>query len=184
MGEMKRNHEIASTVYNPSAKRDDAPDQGLPMAIRYRRLSAQVKLRTYVFKSMIQGWGLNAKTNITKGDMVIEYVGEVVRKQVSDCREAYYNSKGMGIYMFGIANTDYVVDATMRGNSARFINHGCDPNCESKLIIIEGQPHIIIFALRDIEQFEELIYDYKFELDEADKVQCGCGAEKCLGWMN
>ena len=184
MGEMKRNHEIASTVYNPSAKRDEAPDQGLPTAIRYRRLPAQVKLRTYVFKSMIQGWGLNAKTNIAKGDMVIEYVGEVLRKQVSDYREAYYNSKGMGIYMFGIANTDYVVDATMRGNSARFINHGCDPNCESKLIVIEGQPHIIIFALRDVLQFEELVYDYKFELDEADKVQCGCGAEKCLGWMN
>ena len=91
--------------------------------------------------------------------------------------------QGIGCYMFGIIRTPFVIDATMMGNAARFINHSCDPNCESRLCYIEGQPKIIIFALRHIEPGEELCYDYKFECDE-DRVPCQCQAANCKGWMN
>ena len=85
-----------------------------------------------------------------------------------------------------------VLDATMRGNVARFINHCCTPNCYSKVITEpEGDPwvsgsirgHIVIFAARDIEPGEEVTYDYKFPV-EAAKIQCHCGSPKCLGVMN
>ena len=56
-------------------------------------------------------------------------------------------SQGIGCYMFRI-DTDEVVDATMSGNEARFINHACEPNCYSKVITVDGQKKIMIFALR------------------------------------
>jgi len=76
-----------------------------------------------------------------------------------------------------------VIDATMRGNAARFINHSCDPNCEAKTIRILGSDHIIIFALRNIFKGEELTYDYKFEREE-QKIPCSCGAPRCRKYMN
>lgn len=59
------------------------------------------------------------------GEMVIEYAGELIRATLTDKREKYYESKGIGCYMFRI-DDNFVVDATMRGNAARFINHSCD----------------------------------------------------------
>ena len=67
--------------------------------------------------------------------------------------------------MFKI-DDDIVVDATLRGNAARFINHSCDPNCYSKIVDIFGKKHIIIFANRKIIPGEELTYDYKFPIED------------------
>ena len=78
---------------------------------------------------------------------------------------------------------DIVLDATMRGNCARFINHSCTPNCYSKVIEIDGRKHIVIFAQRDLETSEEVMYDYKFPVEKA-KIPCHCGSAKCLGVMN
>lgn len=57
--------------------------------------------------------------------MVIEYAGELIRSTLTDKRERYYDSKGIGCYMFKI-DDNLVVDATMSGTAARFINHSCD----------------------------------------------------------
>lgn len=57
--------------------------------------------------------------------MVIEYAGELIRSTLTDKRERYYDSRGIGCYMFKI-DDNLVVDATMRGNAARFINHSCE----------------------------------------------------------
>lgn len=59
------------------------------------------------------------------GEMVIEYAGELIRSTLTDKRERYYDSRGIGCYMFKI-DDNLVVDATMRGNAARFINHSCE----------------------------------------------------------
>ena len=59
------------------------------------------------------------------GEMVIEYAGELIRSTLTDKRERYYDSKGIGCYMFKI-DDNLVVDATMSGTAARFINHSCD----------------------------------------------------------
>lgn len=63
--------------------------------------------------------------NLFAGEMVIEYAGELIRATLTDKREKHYESKGIGCYMFRI-DDNFVVDATMRGNAARFINHSCD----------------------------------------------------------
>ncbi|KAB0394186.1 hypothetical protein E2I00_015252, partial [Balaenoptera physalus] len=91
---------------------------------------------------------------------------------------------GIGCYMFRMDDFD-VVDATMHGNAARFINHSCEPNCFSRVIHVEGQKHIVIFALRRILRGEELTYDYKFPIEDAsNKLPCNCGAKRCRRFLN
>lgn len=95
-----------------------------------------------------------------------------------------HHHQGIGCYMFRIDDFD-VVDATMHGNAARFINHSCEPNCYSRVINVEGQKHIVIFALRKIYRGEELTYDYKFPIEDAsNKLSCNCGAKRCRRFLN
>jgi SET domain-containing protein len=90
--------------------------------------------------------------------------------------------KGIGCYMFRIDEQD-VVDATRKGNQARFINHSCEPNCISKVLIIQGHKHIVIFAQRFIHKGEELTYDYKFPKEDV-KISCLCKSLKCRKYLN
>lgn len=76
-----------------------------------------------------------------------------------------------------------VIDATTKGNQARFINHSCDPNCVSRVMLIQGQKHIVIFAQRMIMRGEELTYDYKFPKED-DKIKCLCKSGKCRKYLN
>lgn len=95
-----------------------------------------------------------------------------------------FSSKGIGCYMFRIDDYE-VVDATVHGNAARFINHSCEPNCYSRVITVDGQKHIVIFASRRIYCGEELTYDYKFPIEDAsNKLPCNCGAKKCRKFLN
>ena len=101
-------------------------------------------------RSAIHNWGLYAMENIAKDDMIIEYVGEEVRQQISEIRENRYLKSGIGSsYLFRI-DDNTVVDATKKGGIARFINHSCMPNCTAKIIKVEGSKRIVIYALRDI----------------------------------
>lgn len=76
--------------------------------------------------------------------MVIEYAGELIRSTLTDKRERYYDSRGIGCYMFKI-DDNLVVDATMRGNAARFINHSCEVS-----VIIN---HIIKNVIHNVNYF-------------------------------
>nr|WAB05089.1 histone-lysine N-methyltransferase trithorax [Colaphellus bowringi] len=154
----------------------------LPMAMKFRQLKLTSKYSVGVYRSLIHGRGLFCLRDIEAGEMVIEYAGEVIRSILTDKREKYYNSKGIGCYMFRV-DDNFVVDATMKGNAARFINHSCDPNCYSRVVEILGHKHIIIFALRRILSGEELTYDYKFPFEE-DKIPCTCGSRKCRKFLN
>ncbi|XP_070491529.1 histone-lysine N-methyltransferase trithorax [Chironomus tepperi] len=154
----------------------------LPMAMKYRTLKETYKKNVGVYRSHIHGRGLFCTRDIEAGEMVIEYAGELIRSTLTDKRERYYDSKGIGCYMFKI-DENLVVDATMSGTAARFINHSCDPNCYSKVVDILGQKHIIIFALRRIVTGEELTYDYKFDIED-NKIPCCCGAKRCRKYMN
>jgi hypothetical protein len=93
-------------------------------------------------RSPIHDWGLYAVESITAGEMVIEYVGEVIRAQVADIREKWYEKIGIGSsYLFRV-DDDAVVDATKKGSMARLINHCCTPNCTAKIITINGEKKV------------------------------------------
>ncbi|XP_035650950.1 histone-lysine N-methyltransferase 2B-like isoform X1 [Oncorhynchus keta] len=156
----------------------------LPMAMRFRHLEKTSKEAVGVYRSEIHGRGLFCKRNIEAGEMVIEYAGNVIRAVLTDKKEKYYDSKGIGCYMFRIDDFD-VVDATMHGNAARFINHSCEPNCYSRVILVDSHKHIVIFALRKIYRGEELTYDYKFPIeDDGSKLHCNCAARRCRRFLN
>ncbi|KAK0097527.1 hypothetical protein PV326_001297 [Microctonus aethiopoides] len=107
----------------------------LPMAMRFRMLKETSRESVGVYHSHIHGRGLFCLRDIEAGEMVIEYAGEVIRASLTDKREKYYDSKHIGCYMFKI-DDHFVIDATMKGNAARFINHSCEPNCYSKVVDI------------------------------------------------
>ncbi|XP_002740398.1 histone-lysine N-methyltransferase 2B-like, partial [Saccoglossus kowalevskii] len=167
-------------IQHKSARRATSMD--LPMAMRFRHLQKTSKEAVGVYRSGIHGRGLFCKRPIDAAEMVIEYAGMVIRSSLTDKREKYYDSKGIGCYMFRIDDYD-VVDATMHGNAARFINHSCEPNCFSRVIQVDGKKHIVIFASRKIMPGEELTYDYKFPFEE-EKIPCTCGSKKCRKHLN
>lgn len=136
-------------------------------------------------RSAIHNWGLYAVEPISANEMIIEYVGEVIRQPLADIRERHYVRSGIGSsYLFRVDETT-VVDATKRGGIARFINHCCTPSCTAKIIKVEGQKRIVIYALRDIAANEELTYDYKFEREYGEeRIPCLCGSSGCKGYLN
>nr|XP_025885096.1 histone-lysine N-methyltransferase ATXR7 isoform X3 [Solanum lycopersicum] len=141
------------------------------------------KKRLRFQQSKIHDWGLVALEPIDAEDFVIEYVGQLIRRRVSDIREHYYEKIGIGSsYLFRL-DDDYVVDATKRGGIARFVNHSCEPNCYTKVISVEGQKKIFIYAKRHIAAGEEITYNYKFPFEEK-KIPCNCGSKRCRGSMN
>ncbi|KAL2262913.1 hypothetical protein VTK26DRAFT_8962 [Humicola hyalothermophila] len=153
--------------------------------LRFNQLKKRKKPVKFA-RSAIHNWGLYAMENIPKDDMIIEYVGEEVRQQIAEIREARYLKSGIGSsYLFRI-DDNTVIDATKKGGIARFINHSCMPNCTAKIIKVEGSKRIVIYALRDIAQNEELTYDYKFEreLGSTDRIPCLCGTAACKGFLN
>ena len=72
-----------------------------------------------------------------------------------------------------------VIDAARKGNQARFINHSCDPNCETQKWLVRGELAIGLFALSDIRAGEELTFDYNFERYGDKPMRCYCGARTC-----
>ncbi|KAK0095871.1 hypothetical protein PV326_007174 [Microctonus aethiopoides] len=134
-------------------------------------------------KSGIHDWGLFAMEPIAADEMVIEYVGQMIRPIVADLRESQYEATGIGSsYLFRI-DLEAIIDATKCGNLARFINHSCNPNCYAKVITIESQKKIVIYSKQPIGVNEEITYDYKFPLED-DKIPCLCGAPQCRGTLN
>ncbi|WOL12385.1 histone-lysine N-methyltransferase ATXR7 [Canna indica] len=150
--------------------------------LKVTQLKARKK-RLCFQRSKIHDWGLVALEPIDAEDFVIEYVGELIRRRISDIRERQYETMGIGSsYLFRL-DDEYVVDATKRGGLARFINHSCEPNCYTKVITVEGQKKIFIYAKRHISAGEEITYNYKFPLEE-QKIPCNCGSQRCRGSMN
>jgi SET domain-containing protein len=134
-------------------------------------------------RSEIHGKGAFATEWIKKGTRLIEYKGERITDEEADDR--YPDDDGPEphhTFLFSLEDGT-VVDAAVRGNAARFINHSCEPNCEA---VIEDE-RIYIDTIRDIAPGEELFYDYSFILDERHtqavkaRYPCHCGTDSCRG---
>ncbi|KAJ1517472.1 Histone-lysine N-methyltransferase setd1b [Coelomomyces lativittatus] len=153
---------------------------------KLRGVGSSLKARSKALqfaRSGIHQWGLYALEPIEKDELVIEYVGEIIRQQVADVREQRYEKEGIGSsYLFRL-DDDRVVDATKCGNFARFINHSCDPNCTAKIISLDNEKKIVIYAAKRIDIGDEITYDYKFDIEDI-KIPCHCEAKNCRGTLN
>lgn len=131
------------------------------------------------------GWGLKAAEDIANGSLVIEYLGEIIDEKEMNLRMSNQRRYTPTDHDFYIMELDqgYFVDGKFKGNSSRFINHSCDPNCELQRWVVKGRMRIGIFAIRDIEVNEALSYDYQFDTNEKDAFKCYCGSSNCRGTM-
>lgn len=133
--------------------------------------------------STVHGYGLYAAKDIPKGTRVIEYVGEKISKAESDRRDEERRARQEAgddgcVYLFEL-NERFDIDGDVAWNTARLINHSCDPNCETEY----AKGGIWISALRDIAAGEELNYDYGFDWDNWQDHPCRCGAPTCCGYI-
>ncbi|KAF0033501.1 hypothetical protein F2P81_013567 [Scophthalmus maximus] len=150
--------------------------------VKFNQLKFRKK-RIRFSRSHIHEWGLFAMEPIAADEMVIEYVGQIIRQVIADAREQRYEEEGIGSsYLFRV-DQDTIIDATKCGNLARFINHSCNPNCYAKIITVESQKKIVIYSRQPISINEEITYDYKFPIEET-KIPCLCGADGCHGYLN
>ena len=134
-------------------------------------------------RSKIQGRGAFATENIRKGKRIIEYRGEPITHDEADRRYDADDAAGRHHTFLFILDDDIVLDARTTRCDAKYLNHSCDPNCES--VIEDG--HIWIDAIKPIKKEQELVYDYQFEFEdnyEPEDVRyyaCLCGTAKCRG---
>uniref|UniRef100_A0A8C9T658 Histone-lysine N-methyltransferase 2C n=1 Tax=Scleropages formosus TaxID=113540 RepID=A0A8C9T658_SCLFO len=187
-----RPHTLTSTSTSKSFQSTITGEIGAPYSkqfvhsksSQYRKMKTEWKTNVYLARSRIQGLGLYAARDIEKYTMVIEYIGTIIRNEVANRKEKMYESQNRGVYMFRI-DSEHVIDATITGGPARYINHSCAPNCVAEVVTFEKGHKIIISSNRKIQRGEELCYDYKFDLeDDQHKIPCHCGAVNCRKWMN
>lgn len=123
--------------------------------------------------SPIDRQGLFAATGIPQGTRIIAYRGEKITKRESARRLAQHNA-----YIFHL-NYQYDIDGETLANTARYINHSCDPNCA----VDTTTDTIRIVALKDIQAGEELSFNYGYDAREYEKFPCRCGARNCCGYI-
>ena len=138
-----------------------------------------------VRRSRIQGRGVFATRDIVEGERIIEYTGALLSHAEADALCEDESARRHHTFLFAVDDR-CVIDGANGGNDSRFINHSCDPNCES---VIVGR-RVYIHALRSIESGEELLYDYwyvtdeSYTLDELRRVYpCRCRASNCRGTL-
>jgi SET domain-containing protein len=140
--------------------------------------------RIQVRRSGVHGKGVFALQDIAEGETLIEYVGEVISWDEAQDRHPHDPEDPNHTFYFHV-NEDRVIDALFGGNSSRWINHSCDPNCEAD----EDNDRIFIKAIRNIAAGEELNYDYGLIIDEPytkklkAEYPCWCGSANCRGTL-
>uniref|UniRef100_A0A4W5PLT1 Histone-lysine N-methyltransferase NSD3 n=1 Tax=Hucho hucho TaxID=62062 RepID=A0A4W5PLT1_9TELE len=145
--------------------------------------SKRLYSETEVIKTEGCGWGLKTNQALRKGDFVTEYVGEVIDSE--ECQQRIkraHENRVTDFYMLTLTK-DRVIDAGPKGNSSRFINHSCSPNCETQKWTVNGDVRIGLFTLCDIEAGTELTFNYNLDLVGNRRSSCHCGAENCSGFL-
>ena len=170
-------HEITlPNFWDPSLKRSEAP-LAPPPPHRGPRLQTR--------RSGVHGKGVFALCDLRAGERLIEYVGEIITWEEALNRHPHDPTNPNHTFYFHI-DDGRVIDAKHGGNSSRWINHSCEPNCEADQT---DEGRVFIKALRDIAPGEELFYDYGLIIDEPytkklkAEYACWCGAPSCRGTM-
>ncbi|ODU44998.1 SET domain-containing protein-lysine N-methyltransferase [uncultured Aquimonas sp.] len=142
-------------------------------------------------RSRIHGNGVFAAADIAAGTRLVEYKG--LRRTHEDADALYGDSLDTGHTFLFTLNDDYLIDANVDGNVARWINHSCAPNCQA---VLEEDPkgnpqrdRVFIESLRELKAGEELTYNYGIRLSVPHTAKlkkqwaCRCGAPECTGTM-
>jgi len=134
--------------------------------------------------SRIEGTGVFAKRQIARGTRIVEYTG--ARRSVESLVTDIANGKSPGVYLMHL-HDGMAIDGSVGGSDARFINHGCNPNCE----VYVFSDRLYVYAMREITEGEELTFDYGLRTPRGIAAQegraedhpCNCGSADCRGTM-
>jgi SET domain-containing protein len=165
----KRTRPVTPPPEAPATAERGAPDKGRRLQVR---------------KSGVHGKGVFALKPIKKGELVIEYVGEVISWKEALRRHPHDPSQPDHTFYFHI-DDETVIDGKVGGNASRWINHSCDPNIEAE----DETGRVYLKALRAIKPGQELFFDYGLVIDERytpalkKRFECRCGAATCRGTM-
>ena len=155
-----------------------------PIEPRAKPSAAETGRRIEIRASGVHGKGVFARRAIAAGERIIEYKGERITWPEAQRRHPHDPSDPNHTFYFHV-DDDNVIDAKYGGNAARWINHACDPNCESDQV--DGR--VFIKAVRNLAAGDELFYDYGLVIDERYTAKlkreyaCRCGAAACRGTM-
>ena len=152
------------------------------LAVSTKSPSLQRRIQTR--RSGVHGKGVFALAPISAGETIIEYTGEIIDWAEAVRRHPHDPNDPNHTFYFHI-DEERVIDALYGGNSSRWINHSCKPNCEAD----EVEGRVYIKALRPIQAGEELSYDYGLMIDEPltpqlkSEYPCWCGHRNCRGTL-
>ncbi|MFG6447526.1 SET domain-containing protein [Roseateles sp. BYS180W] len=151
----------------------------------FRSKAPHPRRRTVVRRSGVHGRGVYAQVHIPAGEYLFDYEGEVISWDEAMRRHPYDPEHPDHTFFFQLEQGGQVIDPMVGGNSARWINHSCEPNCQARE---EGQ-RVRIYTLRELQPGEELFYDYGLVLDERytpavkKRYACFCGSASCRRTM-
>ncbi len=149
-------------------------------------MSARKPGKPYVVRhSVIHGRGVFATDDIRRGTPIIEYKGKRMSWDEALARPDSDPDDPSHTFLFEL-DDGRVIDARLRGNAARWINHSCTPNCVTQE---DEEGRVFIEAKRRIRLGEELTYDYRLSVDgkltrkERAQYACRCGTSRCRGTL-
>ncbi|XP_055361927.1 histone-lysine N-methyltransferase NSD2 isoform X2 [Betta splendens] len=138
---------------------------------------------TKIIKTPGKGWGLICLRDIKKGEFVNEYIGELIDEEECRARIKYAQENNITDFYMLTIDKDRIIDAGPKGNYSRFMNHSCQPNCETQKWTVNGDTRVGLFAVCDIPAGTELTFNYNLDCLGNEKTVCRCGAPNCSGFL-
>lgn len=172
-----------SDCINRATRIECLNDCGCGRDCQNQRFQRKEYANVAVIKTAKKGYGLRAESEIRPHQFIYEYIGEVINEGNFRRRMIQYDKEGIKHFYFMSLNKGEFVDATKKGNLARFCNHSCNPNCYVDKWVVGEKLRMGIFAERLIQPGEELVFNYNVDRYGADPQPCYCGEPNCTGFI-
>lgn len=172
-----------SDCINRATKMECVGDCGCGRKCQNQRFQRKQYGDVSVIKTEKKGFGLRANKEMSPGDFIFEYIGEVIDERTFRRRMLQYDEEGIKHFYFMSLTKGEFVDATKKGNLGRFCNHSCNPNCYVDKWVVADKLRMGIFAERKIKAGEELVFNYNVDRYGADPQPCYCGEPNCTGYI-